>query len=60
MELLLFTVAAKLGKTVGELRHSMSQTELLKWSTFLRWEQGEADQSEMLSQLKSITNGGPS
>ena len=32
----------------------MSRAELLQWASFLRWEQGEADQSEMLDQLKSI------
>lgn len=31
-------VAARLGRTVEELRHSISQRELLQWSQFFDWE----------------------
>ena len=49
MDLLLFTVAARLGRTVEELRHSISERELRQWSIFLDQESNPGQDPQSLS-----------
>ena len=66
-ELLLFTIASRLGRTVRDLGESLPLSELLGWQAFLEWEanqdSGRLDAAEMAHALTSISStqkGGPS
>ena len=45
----MFTVAARLGRTVEELRHSMSPKELKQWAAFLNWERNPYQNGDSLT-----------
>lgn len=49
-----FSLAAKLGKTIHELRESLTEAEYLQWAAYYTW-RNAMDEFEM---KKAISDGG--